>query len=93
MVVRRNPRVISERLVGEQGTVLLHLDSGASYRLNEVGALIWDLIAEPLRVGALRDRLAAAVVDSAESLEADLSEFLHGLTHRGLIGMEPGGSG
>ena len=89
MLVRRSPRVVAQRLVGEQGTVLLHLDSSAHYSVNEVGAFIWDLIADPVRVEQLRHRVAAQFEDSPGALEIDLSEFLQHLAERDLIGFEP----
>lgn len=89
MVVRRSLRVVSQRLVGEQGTVLLHLDSSACFNLNEVGALIWDVIADPVGVEQLHHRVAAAFDASPGSLETDVSEFLHHLAERGLIELQP----
>ena len=88
-LVQRNPRVVSQRLAGEQGALLLHLDSSAYYGLNEVGALIWDLIADPVGVEQLQHRVSAECEDSPGSVDTDLSEFLRHLAERGLIGFHP----
>lgn len=75
--------------LAEHGSMLLHLDTDAYFNLNEVGALIWDCIAEPVSVGQLRDQVALRLDDPPPSLEADLSDFLKHLADRGLIALEP----
>lgn len=89
-VIRRGSRVVSERLPGETGALLLHLDSGAYHRVNGLGALIWDLLTDPLEVELLRQRIAAQLDDAPGSLELDLLAFLQDLAHRGLIALEHG---
>ena len=88
-VVRRNPLVVSQRIAGEKAAVLLHLDTSAYHSLNEVGALIWDLMEQPMAVERLTDLLAARFSDAPPWLEADLREFLQQLADRTLVEVEP----
>ncbi len=89
-LVRRNSRVVSQRLAGAQGAVLLHLDTSAYHSINEVGAFIWDLIAEPLPAERLNELVATRFPDGPGSMADDVSEFLQSLSERGLIAFEPG---
>lgn len=83
--VRRHPRVVSHRLAGEQAAVLLHLDTSAYHSINNVGALIWELLEEPLSLAELEQQLAALIGDPPASLAADIDDFLTSLAARGLI--------
>ena len=51
------PRVLFRNLDGE--AVLLHLDSGKYFGLNEVGTRIWELLAEHRETGAVCRALLA----------------------------------
>jgi hypothetical protein len=88
-MVRRNQRVVSQRIAGEKAAVLLHLDTSAYHSLNEVGALIWDLIENPTGVERLRALVAEQFPDAPSSLDADLTEFLQQLADRGLVEFQP----
>ena len=76
---------MSQPLPGQGDVMLLHLDSGACYRLNGVGARLWELAADPVEIAALRARLAAECADAPESLSTDVHHFLQSLAERGLI--------
>ena len=42
--IRKNPHVVFRKLAGENGAVLLNVESGQYHGVNAVGSLIWDLI-------------------------------------------------
>jgi hypothetical protein len=52
-----------------------------------VGALIWDLLATPTSLTELHERMAAHLVDTPGSVDADLREFLQHLVERGLVSL------
>lgn len=83
-VVVATPKQLSSELEGE--SVILHLDSGIYYGLNEVGARIWELIQQPCSLSCIKSSLlkeyqvseadcTQALVDILKSLQrADLVE-------------------
>ena len=72
-----------------QGSVLLHLDTGAYHGVNEVGALVWSLLETPKSVAVilveLRDRLEAV----PPTLDDDIRRFLGELETRDLVRLDP----
>ncbi len=76
-------RQVSCTVSGE--VVILHLDDGAYYGLNEVGTRIWELLQEPR---GFQD-LVAAVVDefdvTPEACADDVRVLLDELGARGLV--------
>lgn len=83
--VRRSDRATFQKMEGGEGGVVLHLDSGAYHHVNEVGALIWEL----LEGGATRNSLVAQVrsrvEDPPDDLEPDVHAFLTALEERELV--------
>ncbi len=74
---------VSCDLVGE--AAILQLDSGVYYTLNAVGARVWTLVQQPVRVEVLRDTLLADYAVTSERLEADLLDLLTRLAAERLI--------
>lgn len=68
--------------------VILHLDDGAYYGLDEVGARIWQLVQEPRTVGELVRGIVAEFDVENEECARDVRELLVELAHRGLIEQE-----
>lgn len=65
--------------------VILDVQSGAYYGLDEVGALIWALIQEPKAVDEVCQVLLQQYDVEADSCERDLVAFLQELADQGLI--------
>jgi hypothetical protein len=84
-VLRRNPRVESRGLGEEGGAVLLHLGTGAYHGTNDVGAVIWEVLAEPMSFGALLDQVRAKMEDTPPTLEDEIRQFLQELVERDLV--------
>ncbi len=74
---------VSCDLAGE--AAILHLGSGIYYGLNPVGARIWALLQQPIRVDHLRDTLLAEYDVAPERLERDLTGLLGQLAAERLI--------
>ena len=74
---------ISTDLGGE--AVILSLESGQYYSLNDVGTLIWDLVQEPKAVLDVRDAILEEYEIEPERCEKELLEILQDLATEGLI--------
>lgn len=82
-VVGVSSRQISSAMGAEQA--ILQLDSGKYFGLNPVGARIWQLAAEPRKVGDILATLLAEYEVPADRCRADLLAVLHQLHAAGLI--------
>ncbi len=70
-------------------TVLLHLDSGVYYGLDEVGTRLWSLLVETPCLGDLHRAMMEEFEVSADQLWRDLEDFLSELQEKGLIDVRP----
>lgn len=86
--VRRNPRVLARELGGE--AVLLDLDRGTYFGLNEVGSRTWALLGDHPRLGEVAERLLVEYEVSADRLWPDLEALVAELARHGLVDVEPG---
>lgn len=78
------PSQISSDLGDE--AVILHLDSGVYYGLNEVGARIWELLQERSRRFSDIQSIVLSEYDvSPEVFQQDLTNILHELRGAGLV--------
>ena len=64
---------------------ILQLSSGLYFGLNEVGARVWELITDPIRVNDLKDVLLGEFEIDEATCEADLFELLVEMAEAGLI--------
>jgi hypothetical protein len=69
----------------EENVVLLSVRRGAYFSLNSVGTQIWNMLAEPRRVGDIFDLLARTHDVHADTLTSDVAEFLDTLVKRELV--------
>ena len=72
----------------DEDTVLLDLDAGMYFGLNEVAGVAWSIIKEGTTVGALRARLLEEFAVEPEQLDTDLEELLVQLRDRRLIRLD-----
>lgn len=70
--------------------VVLDVDRGLYYGLNEVGTQAWTLWVEGLTLGQVESRLIAAYEVDSETLCADLRRLLEDLAANGLIDVAAG---
>ncbi len=87
IVVASRNQVASD-LAGE--TVLLSMTTAHYYGLADVGARIWELIREPIRVSAICSAIMSEYDVTAERCEADVIHFLQDLASNGLIEVSSG---
>ena len=81
--MRASPRQVSTQLGSEM--VILGVERGQYFSLNEVGAKIWELIQEPHSVDAVCANLLAQYEVSSETLEADVLAILEAMHAQGLV--------
>lgn len=84
-VISRNPRTAFRDLSGDQGAVLLHLDTAAYHSMNEVGTAVWNLLAEEPTFSELIQELRTKLENEPPSLENDIEQFLRALEERDLV--------
>ena len=65
--------------------VVLDLNSGTYYGLDDLGARIWTLIEQPVSLATLREAIMSEYEVDAETCERDLVAFLSKMQVAGLI--------
>lgn len=66
-------------------TVLLHLEEGKYYGLNSVGARIWELIEQPIRVRKIVDMLCSEYDVERDRCRDDVLQLLASLEDKGMV--------
>ena len=87
-VVVRSPEQVSGDLDGK--VVLLSIENGQYYNMNEVGSRIWALLETPIAVGALIDRLLAEFDVDRATCTSEVAAFLEQLRKDRLLAIVPG---
>jgi hypothetical protein len=82
-VFGRRDRVMMQQVEGD--SVLLDIDSGEYYSLNEVGGRVWDLCDGTRSVASIADTLCSEYDVTQQQALRDASELLEGLTGAGLV--------
>ena len=85
-IIKRNPMQVHAKVDHE--IVMLGLDEGKYYALNEVGAQIWDYLDQPTIVQDLINKLLAEFDVSLEKCEIETLELLNELLNNNLIVLE-----
>lgn len=82
-VVKRKEGIMTADMNGS--AVMMDIETGKYYNLGETGGCIWELLEEPMTVGALADKLIREYDVSREKCMEDIGPFLNALMERGLI--------
>jgi hypothetical protein len=82
-LVAQAPDLLASGMDGE--TVLLSLEQGRYYGLEEVGSRIWELLAAPRRVGDVCATLCREYEVDAATCAADVLDFLRALAAEKMI--------
>ena len=82
-VIVANREQISTNLGDE--VVILHLDAGSYYGLDQVGVFVWNLIQEPRKVADIRDAICEEYEVELNHCERDLLALLEELAANQLI--------
>lgn len=81
--VRRIDDVLDTEI--DDQTVMMDIDQGSYFGLNPTGTRIWALLAEPIAIGDLCDRLLEEFDVPLEQCERQVVDFLESLIDRGLV--------
>jgi hypothetical protein len=74
---------VSGKLTGERA--VLSMKDGTYYGLSDVGALVWDLVQEPISTGDLVDRIIESYEVDRVTCERDVLELLSEMAEKSLI--------
>ncbi len=86
-VIVRVDDVSSAEVDGE--LLMMRLESDAYFGLDDIGARIWALLAQPVSIGALVAALVREYDVTPEQCQRDVLRFLADLADKGLV-HEPG---
>ena len=86
-IVVRSPDQVSGDLDGK--VVLLSIENGEYYNMNEVGSRIWALLEKPMAVSELIDRLLSEFEIDRPTCENETAAFLEQLQKDRLLKVEP----
>jgi len=78
-----SPDVVHRELDGE--AVLLNLETGTYFGLDEVGTRVWSCLAEATDLAAIHRTLLDEYEVAADRLEADLIALVGALADQGLV--------
>ncbi len=84
------PAQVMARKLGVE-TVILDLASGTYFGLDQVGARVWELMAEGMSLGTICEAMAGEYEVSREVLQRDVIELADKLLEKRLINLDTGG--
>jgi predicted Rdx family selenoprotein len=87
--VRRHPRAAFRELGGDEGAVLLQLDSGGYHGVNAMGSLIWELMEDGPTVAELIASVRDRVIDPPREVDDEVRAFVSDLAERDLVEVTP----
>lgn len=91
-VVSRSTRVAHQQLTGDDGSVILDLDTAEYFGLDPVGTVIWQLIGDNgTRFADLVTGVRTRLPDAPPDVDADVAEFLEAMAERRLVALASGG--
>jgi hypothetical protein len=82
-IVQRNPKLIANHMDGE--IVMMSIDNGEYYGLDEIGSRIWELMGNPIRIDDLINMLTEEFEVQKEECANDTMEFLNDLEEKHLL--------
>lgn len=82
-IINKNLEIDDTDLDGEK--VMMNLDKGEYFMMNEVGSRIWEIISEPINVRRIIDTLCSEYEVDEETCKDTVVEFLGRLNNAELI--------
>ena len=74
---------VSSELAGQ--SVILNIDRGIYFGLDEIGARVWNLIQQPQKMSVVRDALVRKYEVTPQCCEQDLLSLVANLADEGLV--------
>lgn len=85
--VANEPKIVFE--ASEDEVVIVNLDTGSYYTVDQGGARVWSLLVQGLSVAQIAAHLVDADVDHAAAVRSAVAEFVEDLKAEGLIRPAP----
>ncbi|MBS1157645.1 MAG: Coenzyme synthesis protein (PqqD) [Proteobacteria bacterium] len=82
-IIRRNDELLTAEVDGE--LVMMSIASGQYFGLDDIGARIWELLGEPLKIAELCIRLAQEYAVETSVCERDVLALLHTMEKHDMI--------
>ena len=82
-IINKNLEIDDTDLDGEK--VMMNLDKGEYFMMNEVGSRVWEIISEPINVRRIIDTLRSEYEVDEETCKDTVVEFLGRLNNADLI--------
>jgi hypothetical protein len=87
--LQHSPNAAFENVAGE--IIVIHLQTGAYYSLNEVGTVFWEMLDGSKSIADCARQIAGEYAAPLEVITADLLEVAENLAREGLAETAPGG--
>ena len=82
-IINKNLEIEDTDLDGEK--VMMNLEKGEYFMMNEVGSRIWEIISKPINVKDIIETLRSEYEVDEETCKCTVIDFLTGLDHAKLI--------
>ena len=82
-IINKNLEIEDTDLDGEK--VMMDLDKGEYFMMNDVGSRIWEIISKPINVKDIIETLRSEYEVDEETCKCTVIDFLTGLNHAKLI--------
>lgn len=82
-IISKNPEIDATDLDGE--VVMMNMEKGQYFMMNDVGSRIWEIIEEPIKVSEIINALLSEFEVEREECENTVMEFLNDLNYGDLI--------
>ena len=82
-IINKNLEIEDTDLDGEK--VMMNLERGEYFMMNEVGSRIWEIISKPINVKDIIETLRSEYEVDEETCKCTVIDFLTGLDHAKLI--------
>ena len=86
-LLRQHPDQVSAEADGE--VLMMHVETGTYYELNEVASFIWTQISEPRRVAEITAAIQAEFEVDEVRCQEDALSFLKGMIEDGVVEVVP----
>ncbi len=78
-MITRNPKVVLRHLVQNEGAVLLNVETTGYYKLNPIGALIWERLETPSSLDEIVEHVLRNSEGAPTTLRQDVESFVREL--------------
>jgi len=85
-IISQIEEIVASDIDGE--TVMMSIENGEYYGLDDIGSRIWELIEKPTKVSDLIDRLLERFDVDRETCERDVLKFLNDLDDDKILEVE-----